>query len=590
MDRYITVLTIILVAVAGVSAAVPQRPVPAAPLGGTLVEMPPIPSEQNWEMDGSYRDYGLDGACNRILETMCRAECGGMSIPWPAPPCEDPTQVHGNIFSPAGLGLLAAYPVTGAPLHLLASLDFSEFGICYTYDTGEYRIGSFTPYFLYRMTETIPTATRYRDHAEIEYFQALDNGTYGESSWNTRDFLAYVESTRIGSTINLRCYEMTTLLKASYLMGTPAQFDEFACWTMETAMDTLDSTQFYDVLGSAAGVFSLVSMQLDYDPQAGIWAAESDLQGVIDGLLNYQDPVTGGFVYSTQLTPPFADFDLDLQSSAYALLALKAFDPWAYEDEIMAAEDYIWNTQLANGGFLSYIGGSEVIQIDGEAIWALQYEPDPWNDGDVDGNDLITPQDSQMAFYIYLATLRPTWRQNSSADCNGDGRVTAGDAQCIFRNHLYGDCFCVDEIILPPVCAKNQMKNQPVHAMNGGQLVVDLHEDKEIATVTVSIDKSTRAVDSFSFDLNVPAHWNLLDTRFSDTGTRWIMAEAVQNDGFVRVGAFTTADQLTDSQQGELVELTFTYTNNNLLRAKHSTVRIHHLSDDIQDFNVDVIR
>lgn len=67
------------------------------------------------------------------------------------------------------------------------------------------------------------------------------------------------------------------------------------------------------------------------------------------------------------------------------------------------------------------------------------------NNGDVDGSGGITATDAQMAFYIMLGVLSPTFQETCAADCDGSGSVTAGDAQLIFFNVLGLDD-CVDPI------------------------------------------------------------------------------------------------------------------------------------------------
>ncbi len=65
--------------------------------------------------------------------------------------------------------------------------------------------------------------------------------------------------------------------------------------------------------------------------------------------------------------------------------------------------------------------------------------------GDVNFSSIHTAADAQMAFSITMGTLVPTYLERCAADCDGDGGVTAGDAQSIFYIVMgYGSC--VDEI------------------------------------------------------------------------------------------------------------------------------------------------
>jgi len=74
--------------------------------------------------------------------------------------------------------------------------------------------------------------------------------------------------------------------------------------------------------------------------------------------------------------------------------------------------------------------------------------PECINHGDVNLSGELTAADAQMAFYIVLGSITPTFEEECAADCNGNGDVTAGDAQLIFFAVLGMDN-CVDPI--PPL-------------------------------------------------------------------------------------------------------------------------------------------
>ncbi|HPQ38846.1 MAG TPA: dockerin type I repeat-containing protein [bacterium] len=63
--------------------------------------------------------------------------------------------------------------------------------------------------------------------------------------------------------------------------------------------------------------------------------------------------------------------------------------------------------------------------------------------GDVNGDGVLTAGDAQTAFLITLGAVSPTPAQACAADCNGDETVTAADAQLIFLTVL-GSGNCVD--------------------------------------------------------------------------------------------------------------------------------------------------
>ncbi|MBN1296371.1 terpene cyclase/mutase family protein [bacterium] len=580
------VMASLMMLLVGVPSTPAAPPPPAAPMGADVQSLS-IAQAGELIDSGETREMGIQGACDRIVDAMCVAACGGMGIPWPLPPCPAPDAVLGSTFGPCGMGLLYGYTSTGDPDHIMGVLEFGDFGLCYSYPTGEPRLATGTPFFMGFISDVMPMATQYRTHVETAFFQALDMGTYSPSLYTTTEYLTYIENGRSGNYINLRSYELVDLLKASYQMGTPAQFDEMACWMMQTAIDMLDdsaSVNLYstDIHGAACGVFSLSFANLDYDPQGGPWASQTSMWGVMEDLLQYQHP-NGGFVWWTGLTPPFQEDDQSLQTTCYALMAMKALDPWYFSSQIAAAEAWIWSMQLQNGGFATYPGGTyENIQVDGEALWALLFRPDPWNDGDVDGNKMHTPQDSQWAFMIYLGSMAPTFHQYNSADCNANGTVTPADAQCIWKAYLGLGCACADPIILPPTCNETAAMVRPVQAEATGHLAAETMRYGASVTVTIRADQVGVDVDSLGFIIHVPPDWTMTGKEFGPVIRSWNRFGAEQNGRLITVGAWSLGNSL--SSDDHVVTLTFTANSDPSVDA----IQIANLMDDISGFSVSV--
>lgn len=65
------------------------------------------------------------------------------------------------------------------------------------------------------------------------------------------------------------------------------------------------------------------------------------------------------------------------------------------------------------------------------------------NDGDVNGDSVLTAGDALLAFQLALGVFIPTFEEACSADCNDDDVITAGDSQTIFFATL-GLASCVD--------------------------------------------------------------------------------------------------------------------------------------------------
>ena len=69
------------------------------------------------------------------------------------------------------------------------------------------------------------------------------------------------------------------------------------------------------------------------------------------------------------------------------------------------------------------------------------------NNGDVNGNGSLTPEDALMTFQIYLGLISdPSDVELCSADCNGNSAVTPEDALCIFQHFVSGACDCADPL------------------------------------------------------------------------------------------------------------------------------------------------
>lgn len=62
------------------------------------------------------------------------------------------------------------------------------------------------------------------------------------------------------------------------------------------------------------------------------------------------------------------------------------------------------------------------------------------NNGDLTGDHILSAHDAQIAFSIALGIYSPSDLEFCSADCNGDGTVTAGDAAAIFGAIFGGTC------------------------------------------------------------------------------------------------------------------------------------------------------
>lgn len=351
---------------------------PAASLG--RAEMPAMSMEQVGEMAGGVAGlgFGMQSAADHIISQQCPS--GGFT--WEHIPPSDCTTTYYNITAPIVLGVLDAYPFTGDASHLSAAVSGGAYELTSQYGNGEARLGSFASYFLMRLS-AVTGDPQYNNHAATRFFDELTAGTYGPSDLNTSGWIASVQAARSGSLVNLRSWEFHTLIPTATTIGNAGQDAAFLQALLD-GLNTLDNTDafsvYYDLLGLAGGVRGLALIGTtsfpainspNFAPINGI----TTLKDLADVLASYQN-ANGSWYWASGIPGPVAS-DEDTQTTAYAVLALKAADPLVVSDYSSAISDgrsWINSMQLPGGGFLSYPGGGENTEVEGEALSALSPE------------------------------------------------------------------------------------------------------------------------------------------------------------------------------------------------------------------------
>ncbi len=344
---------------------------PVSPWGSDLALDPARPPGEPPVLPGDIA--GLQAGADQIVDQQCPD--GGWG--WPHDTC---TTTYHNITGPIALGLLDAYPLTGDAAHLASAVAGGDFDLLSEYPTGNPRFGSFTAYFMWRLSEASGDST-YSDFAATEFFDALDAGTYGpDGDWTTADFVTAVQAARAGAWINLLPWEFSTLTFTATQIGNAGQDAVFQDAILD-GLDTLDSTDpgsvYADLLGLAGGIRGLALIGVTtFDPINAPNCAAIDgidnLGDLADVLVSFQN-VDGSWNWHSAVPAP-TEGDKDTQNSAYAVMALAAADPLLaadYSAAIVNGRTWLWSMQLPSGGFLSYPGGDENTEVEGEALSAL---------------------------------------------------------------------------------------------------------------------------------------------------------------------------------------------------------------------------
>ncbi len=238
------------------------------------------------------------------------------------------------------------------------------------------------------------------------------------------------------------------------------------------------------------------------------------------------------------------------------------------------------------------------------------------NDGDVDQNGKLTPQDAQFAFFIYLGVIDPTYIELCSADCLGEGEVTPDDAQCILQHYLDMGCDCADPIAMPPYPNRKQNTGKqkcplerhiPRHAQNNarshlsksdrapaavdrektGVIIIERKRDAQSGylTLRISMENYRNEADAFGFRLNFPQ--NLLtpvNMQFGEKIADWRAVAANHEPGSIIFGAFDTEKALPADSQSMIADVEF------MIKGIGETagieIRVVDLVDDIEDYEI----
>jgi hypothetical protein len=391
----------------GAPLAQAAKPPAATPYGGNTIWQelaeelagPPTAPGAGGAADGFAE--GLEAAADHIVDQQCLD--GGWG--WPHDDCGT---TYNNITGPIALGLLRAHELIGYDLQ--PSLDAGDFDLTFQYGNGESRFGASAPFFLWRLSQ-VSGDNQYSNHAESDFFDELQAGTYGPSDLDTAGWIASVEAARTGTWVNLRPWEFDTLamVSSAAVIGNAGQQALFVQGVLD-GLNTLDNTApasvYSDIIGITGGVRGLAlsgttSFAAINAPNHALVNGLTTLCDLADMLAGLQNP-DGSWYWHSDLSSlgGATNGDKDVQTSAYALMALIAAEAAGcgpYDSEIVKAYTWITSMQDVDGGYFSYPGGGHNTEVEGEALNALTMAgaarltleiddcPDDWDANDGNG-------------------------------------------------------------------------------------------------------------------------------------------------------------------------------------------------------------
>ena len=205
------------------------------------------------------------------------------------------------------------------------------------------------------------------------------------------------------------------------------------------------------------------------------------------------------------------------------------------------------------------------------------------NDGDLNNDFQLTPEDSLTAFQIYLAIITdPSYEELCSADCDASNSVSPADALCIFRHYLSGDCDCSDSFPVnrPSLKAKSVSPLSP-----SGTLMIhaSLQEKEHICEISLNLKEHSNEITAIGFQMEVPdTGVKFVKTSMGHLVQNWMAADQQMENGILTFGAFDPILSIKPSQTGEIATFSFTYTDINVLKS----IRFFNLNSHLQNFQI----
>lgn len=259
-------------------------------------------------------------------------------------------------FGPTGVGLAYAYLNTGLAGQYAALQKASSYLSA--------KVNDFTVFdgYLAAMLDQTLGGTAHRNYVKSAFYDKLAAGTYA-GGYTTASYIAWIRA-NYG---NLAAWDLGIGIASAAKCGAPT-----AAWIQgtEDAVNELDNTDYYHVLGLGGAVYGLSYAGAVFDPTSGSYASAGSVADLANILKSYQMSSGGLTWWEGQMTP---GVDESVQETAYAILALNQVNPVLYGGEIVAAVGWLQSVQLATGGWEYYPGyaSGEDNQATGEAMWGL---------------------------------------------------------------------------------------------------------------------------------------------------------------------------------------------------------------------------
>ena len=302
-------------------------------------------------------------------------QCPDGGFGWPHNDC---TATYNNITSPILQGIHKAWQQTDNNAYLGIMVNGGNFDLTSEFTNGDSRFYTASGLFLWDLSMASGDSI-YKDFVDTSFFDELDANTYGPDDLDTAGWIASTVTNRQGAWVNLLPWEFASLPLIANRHCRTAQatlFEQAILDNLNNLDDTSPNTVYSDFIGVAGGVWGLAAVNRQNFP--AIVAPLHNINGfsslkqLADFLVNNQN-VDGSWYWHSNIATP-TNSDKDTQTTAYAVLALiKANERLAddYLPAINLGQNFLESMQDQFGGFPSFPGGSENIEVESEALTAL---------------------------------------------------------------------------------------------------------------------------------------------------------------------------------------------------------------------------
>ena len=294
-------------------------------------------------------------------------------FPWtPGGACTSNTQ------GPSARGLLKAYQhsaTIASREDAIATGDYLVPNYPRTYSDGDPRFATHDPLFLEELSQVTTDAT-YASFVQTYFWDKLTAGTYGESNdMDATAFGAAVVSGRASQGIvELSPWDLSATAIAAHVAGETAIRDALMAQVLAGLNATTTADNDYDVIGLAGAVWASAVTGYNLDPTSGRYASQNSTAELAALLASWQRSSDGAWLWSTTADPNDIT-NGDLQTTAFAVMALNAFNPTSYATEIARGVAFIRSLQQTSGQFLIYPTASPTangsVESHAEALTAL---------------------------------------------------------------------------------------------------------------------------------------------------------------------------------------------------------------------------